>query len=205
MPTGYTAILHEKDLSTSEFIMRCSRSMGALVTMRDEPLDAPIPEKFEPSSYYVEKEKELREELDRLRKMDDEEIEALGKEKFEKETKYHTEVIKEKEILLEKLNTLKKDTQGWDVYNCSEYKNLKDFTLDQLQIEIDDAIWSLSYNHGELEKIKLQDSENLYTKMLGDTLRRLDDCKKEIDEEVKRLEGRNEWLFGLRESLKSIK
>jgi hypothetical protein len=205
MPTGYTAILHEKDLSASEFIMRCSRSMGALVTMRDEPLDAPIPEKFEPSSYYVKKEKELREELNRLRKMDDEEIEALGKEKFEKETKYHTEVIKEKEILLEKLNTLKKDTQGWDVYNCSEYKNLKDFTLDQLQIEIDDAIWSISYHQSEKKKVKLQDSTSLYTKMLGETLKDLDSCKKNIEEEVARLKGRNEWLANLRESLKSIK
>lgn len=35
-----------------EFAMRCARNFGALIMMRDEPLDAPIPEKFEPSGYY---------------------------------------------------------------------------------------------------------------------------------------------------------
>ena len=52
MPIGYTSKLHDGDQPFNEFIMSCARAFGALVTMRDDPNDAPIPE-FEVSEYSV--------------------------------------------------------------------------------------------------------------------------------------------------------
>lgn len=50
MPTGYTADLHDgKDVTFDQFVKQCARGMGALVTLRDAPWDAPLPERFEPS------------------------------------------------------------------------------------------------------------------------------------------------------------
>ncbi len=53
MPTGYTACVVDgsvTDLRT--FALKSARGMGALIMMRDEPHDAPIPEKFEPQTKY---------------------------------------------------------------------------------------------------------------------------------------------------------
>ena len=51
MPTGYTADLTEKTPLT-DVVLRCARGMGALILMRDDPMDAPIKD-FEPSDYHL--------------------------------------------------------------------------------------------------------------------------------------------------------
>ena len=54
MPTGYTLELYDgKDITFEEFVLKCARAFGALINMRDEPRDAPIPERFEPSYYHL--------------------------------------------------------------------------------------------------------------------------------------------------------
>src|SRR5690349_4914266 len=60
MPTGYTAAI-TKDMPLETFVWLCARAFGALVTMRDDPMDAPIPQKLEPSAHY-------RDSLERARK-----------------------------------------------------------------------------------------------------------------------------------------
>lgn len=45
MPTGYTYILEKQpDVSFRDFALRCARAMGALIMLRDEPMDAPLPD-----------------------------------------------------------------------------------------------------------------------------------------------------------------
>lgn len=43
MPTGYTADLMEKGMEFKPFVLQCARAFGALITMRDDSLDAPSP------------------------------------------------------------------------------------------------------------------------------------------------------------------
>lgn len=66
MPTGYTANVHD-GITFEQFVWQCARGMGALVTMRDEPTGAPIPERFEPSDYNAKRLQEAKDELVRLR------------------------------------------------------------------------------------------------------------------------------------------
>jgi len=50
MPTGYTLDLYDgKNITFKEFVMKCAGAFGALISMKDESLDAPIPEHLEPS------------------------------------------------------------------------------------------------------------------------------------------------------------
>lgn len=72
MPTGYTAGVQDGTITTfPEFAMQCARAFGALVTMRDEPLDAEIPEQFEPRTrFYDERIAQARVDLKRLKAMD---------------------------------------------------------------------------------------------------------------------------------------
>ena len=60
MPTGYTATLHDGEQSFPDFALACARAFGALITMRDDPADAPLPDAFEPSTYYAVRAAELR-------------------------------------------------------------------------------------------------------------------------------------------------
>lgn len=73
MPTGYTAGVQDGTITTfPEFAMQCARAFGALVTMRDDPLDAEIPESFEPQArYYDERIAQAHADLERLYAMTD--------------------------------------------------------------------------------------------------------------------------------------
>ena len=65
MPTGYTASVADGRVTEfAPFALQCARAMGALIMMRDEPHDAPIPERFEASDYYSKSLAEARERLE---------------------------------------------------------------------------------------------------------------------------------------------
>lgn len=52
MPTGYTAGVKDGTVTDFKaFVMQCARAFGALIDMRDDPSDVPIPKSFAPSSY----------------------------------------------------------------------------------------------------------------------------------------------------------
>ena len=68
MPTGYTADVGDgKVVEFSEFVMQCARAFGALITMRDDPHDAPIPDEFSPDAYH---QKALASAEERLREVE---------------------------------------------------------------------------------------------------------------------------------------
>lgn len=53
MPTGYTASVADGTItSLREFALQCARAFGATITMRDDPMSAEIPERFEPNGFY---------------------------------------------------------------------------------------------------------------------------------------------------------
>jgi len=81
MPTGYTAKLMESGQTFQDFVMQCARAFGACVMMRDDPMDAPIPERFEPSDYNVKRLAEAKAELVKLQAMTNDEKIAFGESK----------------------------------------------------------------------------------------------------------------------------
>lgn len=67
MPTGYThRIANGTETSLRQFALRCARGMGALITMRDDPSDAPIPTELAPSLYHAERLSGVKAEIARL-------------------------------------------------------------------------------------------------------------------------------------------
>lgn len=85
MPTGYTDALYEgEDVSFEQFVWRCARGMGALVTMRDDPPDTPIPMRFVPQTAYYDRELEAaRAEVARIESMPLDEIAARARDAFD--------------------------------------------------------------------------------------------------------------------------
>jgi hypothetical protein len=71
MTTGYTSIIEERDHVTfPEFAMRCARAMMPCISLREEPLDAPIPEKLVPSMHCADRVLELEQKLESLLTLD---------------------------------------------------------------------------------------------------------------------------------------
>ena len=64
---SYTYELVDKKLTFPQFAMRCARAFGALIEMRDDSMDAPIPDEFSPSDYHVKAKAKAEETLKRLR------------------------------------------------------------------------------------------------------------------------------------------
>lgn len=70
MPTGYTHKVQEGTITEfKDFALSCARAFGALITMRDDPMDATIPDVIEPDGYYAECVAERKSEFERLQSM----------------------------------------------------------------------------------------------------------------------------------------
>jgi hypothetical protein len=129
MPTGYTAPVADgtvTDLRT--FALQCARGMGALIMMRDDPWDAPIPEAFEPSDHSQKKLAELRAERERLYGLSDDEADAAAKAEFDEKTAAKARWLSEQreqrlryEAMIEQVTPWQRAPEG-----------LKEFMLDQL-------------------------------------------------------------------------
>ena len=105
MPSGYTAAIKD-GITFSDFAMNCARAFGALISMRDEPLDAPIPERVEPTDYHAEKIKKAEERLSALIAMTAKELDAEAAEYWERETAYNKKAHEEAEELRKKYKAM---------------------------------------------------------------------------------------------------
>ena len=50
--------------------MDCARAFGACIMMRDESVDAPIPEEFKPSTYHIEELEKAKSDLKKVSNYD---------------------------------------------------------------------------------------------------------------------------------------
>lgn len=196
MPSCYTAPIKD-GLEFKDFVMLCSRAMGAMIMMRDEPMDAPIPEKFEPSPYHAERLDEQVEELKKVGFMSLAEAEEAANKEYAEAMDNKNERIARKKFLKEKYKALLEKVEAWEPPTAN-HVGLKEFMAGQLVESIEFDCDVSSY-----EKMVI-------TKKTGDEWRaeKIDKIKKEIEyskkkhaEELKRTESRNKWLSDLRNSL----
>lgn len=200
MPTGYTAIVAKKENCTlEEYAMRCARNFGALIEMREEPMDAPIPEKFEINPFYKKEleaaEKELHdfealpyaEKIAVLERDYEQRVERYAKE-AEKENEERRVLRGRYEAMLEKVNRWKAPTP--------DHENLRKFMIEQIEdcIEPDCRKWNPTI--GDKEDCLNVDEHVNYLKRCARVAR------ESYEKHVAGVEARNKWLSDLRESLK---
>lgn len=80
MPTGYTAAVQDGEINTlHDYTLRCARAFGALIHMREDPLEKEVPEKLvADTAYDAEKLAEAEGELAAILAMTDEECEEAA-------------------------------------------------------------------------------------------------------------------------------
>jgi len=196
MPTGYTYLIQE-GIDLKDFIMKCARNFGALIEMRDTPMDVEIPEKFEPSDYHRKRIGEVEKRLEYLKKMNAEKAERKAyKEYVDKLDRKEKSIQEIREIKGKYMNMMVKVRQ-W-IPPTEEHKNLKDFMVDQIEksIKFDcnencltkDIIIRLSGEEWRDKEIQKGQDDLVY-------------YKKGWKEENDRVDERNKWLKELRDSL----
>jgi len=103
----------EKGQSFEEFILGCAKAFGACIMMRDDSLDKPIPEKFEPSDYYVVALDKAIAEFEKLKKMTDKQKAAFGKEQKDAEIKRRLLAIKKNQEENKRLADMESHVKAW--------------------------------------------------------------------------------------------
>lgn len=196
MPTGYTAELMEKGMEFKPFVLQCARAFGALIEMRDDPMDATIPEKFEPSDYDTKELAKATQEHKRLQDMTDDEKIAFGVQKKEESItnsqKYLATAISEND----RLNKMTRQVKAWKP-PTPDHVGLQEFMLDQIKISMRD----LSYSRESLKKAEESSPKSHYAAAVSSAVWHMNYHTEENLKECKRAEERTEWVKQLRMSL----
>jgi len=196
MPTGYTAELMNKGMDFKSFVFRCARAFGALIMMRDDPMDAPIPEKIEPSDYHVKALAETKQKYKRLKTMTNDEKIAFGVTEKEKEIKVCREYLTKAMAENDRLTKMALQIKAWKP-PTSDHEGLKKFMIDQIGISMNDLSWSRK----RLEKVEEEPPVAYYAAAVSNAEQGINYHNKENLDEIKRAADRTEWVQQLRASL----
>ena len=195
MPTGYTLDLYDgKDITFEEFVLKCARAFGALISMRDEPIDAPIPERFEPSDYHLKELEKAKKRLKEIKEWNEEKAEQEAERAYQEALKKREEFIKKNKLIRKRYEDMLSKVQKWKP-PTSDHEALKQFMIQQLEE-------SIEYDCFITEMPQRLSGEEYKEQQIKKALSDIDFHEKEYAEEVNQVYERNKWLRLLRESLK---
>lgn len=160
MPTAYTANI-SKGITFKEYALLCARNFGATITMRDEPLDAEIPE-FQPSDYYVKRISEIKKDINTLENYES----MLSQVRlWQPPTPEHTNL---KEFMISQIE--KTIDSDYNFYENPNKVERKDYTI-WLKGKLNELYKSITYHKLEHEKeVERTNNRNKWVKALRDSL-----------------------------------
>jgi hypothetical protein len=194
MPTGYTAAVKD-GISFEKFVWSCARAMGALVLMRDERSDAPIPERFEPGNYNAQEAAKLRTELARLQAMTLEQVQSSAESAYLSACESRRIRIREGLELRNKYSAMLAKVVEWKA-PTPEHEGFKEFMASQLRESIK---WDCSDSYDDA--LTKQDATAWHNLQVTEVRRQIAYHDKAQAEENERTEQRNAWLAALRASV----
>lgn len=193
MPTGYTADI-EKGISFEEFVWNCARAFGALVSMREDSMDAPIPDNLPVDTYHQKELKREIEELHRLENMTETEAKKQSKLEYDKSMKEWQKSRERNALLKNKYETMLNNVKEWKP-PTSDHVGMKEFMIQQITE-------SIKFDCGEYPAPKpLIGWSSWLDDKIAWTRKDIAYHEKEWAEEQERTKNRNEWLSALRQSV----
>jgi len=193
MPTGYTHEIYEGEkITLRDFALRCARGMGALITMRDAPFDAPIPTELQPSvQHYDEHIAAAKARIAELRAMTTEELESSAAKHNAEAIARNEKRVAENTNLRANYERLISETEAW----TGAPEGLKEFMLSQLRESLHFDVYDDPYlEEGVSPTI-------WYANQLILAQREIENYTRYREEEIERTEARNKWLAQLHASL----
>lgn len=200
MPTGYTTAIID-GCTFEEFALGAARAFWALVTMRDEPQSAEIPEKFEPSPYYKNALKQAEEDLEDLLALDDYECADKAYEEYINAIDSRSRSWQRHKNYRRKYELMRAQVERWEPPTPS-HVDLKRFMLEQIDSSIKFDCWDWeTFNKYCPEPVCMRGIEwREHRKALLES--RIVKCLKSYQAELERITSRTEWVRQLRDSLK---
>lgn len=194
MPTGYTYVFEKRsDVTLSEFAWRCARAMTALILLRDEPEDAPIPDKFVPSDFYEKRLTEAKLSLAEAKGWTPEEADRRAAEAHAREVERAAAYRAEKGALRARYEAMLAEVSAWQP--PATHAGLKAFMREQLET-------SLKYDCADVyDEPKRLSGEAYRADVVADAERTIARATTSRADELARADERNAWVRALRESV----
>lgn len=197
MPTGYTCYIEDGKIDNAkDFIILCTRNFGATIDMRDEPMDTPIPEKFEPDTYASKNLKKAMDKLEYLNSLTDENIQEIIDKEYKRKQTDCDEQIKKDKIKNNRYAKVLSEIKAWNP-PTPEHKNLKEFAINQIEMSTE----YLNDDYYEKEKRQPKPTVKEWKEAAFEScLKDIKYYREENQKEIDRTNKRNEWFKALRES-----
>lgn len=195
--TGYVHNMLDKKLNFEQFVWCCARAFGALVEMRDEPMNAPIPETLGRTSYHDERLEAAKAELPRLQAMSETERLEFGEARKAEAVTRLENTIAERDGDLASCRAMLVSVDAW-VPPTPDHAGLKKFMREQLEIS---TAAGQSYYIQELVKCKAKEPLAYFNDAVASAERDIEYHTKHANEDRVRYAENNEWLRQLRESV----
>jgi len=197
MPTGYTAgIKPDGGVTFDQFVMGCARAFGALITMRDDPLDAPIPDEFKAGDYYSDAVRTAEARVRELEAMTAAEIGRCATEANASRQAERHRRIEEEAAQRAAYESMLAKVRAWNP-PTPDHEGLKKFMVEQIRDSIRFDFVGFPSNAPAY-----QTPAEWHSSSLESARQTLDYARKALAGEIERVRSRNEWVRALRESLR---
>lgn len=193
MPTGYTAPIINEGITFKQYALSCARAFGALLPMRDEPSNAPIPDEFKASDYHEKELVKAKKELTDYMLLDEDALLKLYEYEQQKEIEQHNKWNAQKDEQRAKYEAMLLEAEAY-IAPSEDHVGYREFMIKQIKESID-----FDCTHFEApERLSFIDWKSKYLKHLHWAVEYHAKCN---DEEVQRTRDRNKWIKQLKESL----
>ena len=194
MPTGFTAPVEAGEITTLRaYALRCSRAFGQLISMREDGLDAKLPDKIEPQRYHADRLEEARSALAKLSEMTPAEIAAANEASHQSDVNSHETRVRENAARLKRYHAMLDKIAAWEVPLA--LAELRGFMQDQINISMP----QINYDPGP-RPVKKTDEEWM-NEALTKARRDIEYHSAEWAKERERAETATIWLNTLRVAL----
>lgn len=194
MPTGYTEQIYEgKEVSFPQFALRCARAFGALVEMRDQALDAAIPDAFAARTWHRDEHEKAVDRLTQALSWTTQEAADEALHDFEAAADRVAESNAKSHTRWERYQRMLNEVYRWNPPS-KDHEELKKFMIKQLTESMDHDCYIM--------ELPVRLSGPAYRE------RAIQQAQKDIafhrkydEEEASRAKERAKWVHMLKESL----
>lgn len=203
MPSSYTSPIGD-GVSFERFVLTCARAFGACITMLDEPLDAPIPTRFEPDTYNQQQAEKEERQLHDLLVLTDEEVQQKAAEEVAERRAYFQKHLNALIELKAKYTAMLTKVRAW-MPPSPDHQGLKDFMIKQIEesIEWDCSEHLIASYRDNIDECKTCDAAEWKANRISTLEKSIANHKNKQKEEDGRTVDRSQWVQKLYDSLYS--
>lgn len=202
MPTGYTSYIKDgKITSGKEFLKLCTRAFGIAIDLKDESLDVPTPNHFEPHPYYEKAYKDSLVSREKAYSMTFEEVKEDIISKYHDNEGRAAKILEEYKDEDKKYLKVREEVEKW-IPPTPEHENLKKFCLEQIDMSLNTGLYEWYEKDINKELDTSDDTVRKYIDNLKDYAdEKLKRAYKNWQEELRRVEEKNLWMKQFLDSL----